>query len=119
MAVTLFCVPMRASNWLKELNACERLSLHRKGKRTNLRLVDEVFRTFREEKAISDERTAKVEPRRSVAQAFEVSAADAEVRQRIVQAVVPLISAGAGFRADHARGETSILGQVGRLHDLE
>jgi hypothetical protein len=90
----------------------------RKGQCTNLCLVDEVFRTFREEKAISDERTANVEPRRGVAQAFEVSAADAEVGQRIVEAVVPFVSAGPRLCADHARGEASVLSQVGRLQDL-
>jgi len=113
---------LRAGDRVELAEGIERIGaafIDRKGQRTNFRLVDEVFRTFGQEKTIPDERTAQIKARRGIAKTHQVSTADAEVGQWIIQAVIPLVSAGSRFRADHTCRKASVLRQVRRLHDLE
>src|SRR2546428_57015 len=78
-----------------------------------------VLDTLGEVKAICDQRAVKSDARRSVSQTAQMAAADAKLRQWIIELKTPLVAAPPClYRYDPGR-EPPVLGQVGSLENID
>src|SRR5208282_2376392 len=86
-----------------------------KGQRIDFVFAEQVFRPFQKVQAVGDQGPAKIKSGRGIPYSLEVSASNKKIRQRIIQAVAPLLAAPPRIRRDHSRGEAPVLCQVGHL----